>query len=501
MDNNYILAIDQGTTGTRVMLFDKSASEISNSYLEHKQYYPHEGWVEQDPVEIWNNTKRVIVEAIKQAKVDITNIKAIGITNQRETVVAWDKETGKPVYNAIVWQCRRTSSYCSKLQEEGFAEEIRKKTGLVCDPYFSGSKIKWLLDNVPKTKELLNSNRLAIGTIDAWLIYNLTGNHITDFSNASRTLLLDIHHAQWDENLIEILGLPGDIINALPELRPSSDPESYGETDSKLFNNISIPVTGAAGDQQAALFGQNCFTPGMVKNTYGTGNFMLQNTGSDVISSSNGLLSTIAWKIDNKITYALEGSVFISGALLNWLQNGLGILNDVKKTTDIMNNTKTTDGVYFVPAFVGLGAPYWDPYARGTIIGLTQGTTKDHIIRAALESIAYQSEDVMTAMIKDSNKSIPLLRVDGGVTNCSPLLQFQADISQTKVQRPVVKETTALGAAYLSGLAVGYWNDLTDIENNFKIDIEFTPQLSSDKKNELLSKWHEAVDKAKMWAR
>ncbi|MHA1302776.1 MAG: glycerol kinase GlpK [Candidatus Heimdallarchaeaceae archaeon] len=497
---SYILAIDQGTTGTRAMVFNKNGVEIANAYLEHKQYYPQAGWVEHDPLEIWENTKRVIKQAIEQGKLDCKEIAGIGITNQRETVVAWDKETGKPIHNAIVWQCRRTADFCTKLKEEGYSEVFRQKTGLVCDPYFSGSKIHWLLNNVQKAQQLLNENKLAIGTVDAWLIYNLTGEHITDYSNASRTLMLDIKKGEWDTELLELLKLPEDILSALPELRPSSDKETYGETKLDLFST-PIPVSGAAGDQQAALFGQNCFKPGMVKNTYGTGNFMLQNTGEEIVLSENGLLSTIAWKIGDRITYALEGSVFITGALLNWLKNGLGILDDVKKTTSIMEETPDTQGVYLVPAFVGLGAPHWDSYARGLIIGLTQATTRNHIIRAGLESIVYQSQDVLDAMIKDSGKEIPILRVDGGVTNCEPMLQFQADISQTIVQRPKVNETTALGAAYLAGLAVGYWDNLHDIEQNFLIDLEFKPKMNPDKKAKLLDYWHLAVERAKRWVK
>ncbi|MHA1116387.1 MAG: glycerol kinase GlpK [Candidatus Heimdallarchaeum aukensis] len=496
--NNYILAIDQGTTGTRAIIFNKKGLEVSNSYLEHQQIFPNEGWVEHNPEEILKNSLKVIIDAVNKEKIDFSQISAIGITNQRETIVVWDKENGKPLYNAIVWQCRRTANFCEDLRKD-YSELFKEKTGLVLDPYFSGTKIKWLIENVPKVRDKLNSGKLQIGTIDSWLIYNLTGNHVTDYSNASRTLLMNIHKGTWDDELIETIGLPEDIIYALPDIKPSSDKNTYGETKKDLFS-VSIPVSGAAGDQQAALFGQTCFQPGSVKNTYGTGNFLLQNTGEDIVFSKNGLLSTIAWKLDNdNITYALEGSVFITGALLNWLKNKIGILPDVKQTTEVMNRTPTTEGVYLVPAFVGLGAPYWDSFARGIIIGLTQATTSNHIIRAALESIVFQSQDVIDAMKKDSGKDIPVLRVDGGVTNCDPLLQFQSDISQTVVQRPLVKETTALGAAYLAGLAVEYWENLTDIEKNFSIDIEFTPHLDADKKDKMLEKWHEAVKRSKSW--
>ncbi|MHA1866572.1 MAG: glycerol kinase GlpK [Candidatus Heimdallarchaeaceae archaeon] len=496
--NEYILSIDQGTTGTRAIIFNKNGLEVSNAYLEHQQIFPNEGWVEHNPEEILENTLKVIKAAVNKEKLDFSQIAAIGITNQRETIVAWNKENGKPLHNAIVWQCRRTANFCEELRKN-YSDLFRKKTGLVLDPYFSGTKIRWLIDNVPKVKDMLKDGKLHIGTIDSWLIYNLTGSHITDYSNSSRTLLMNIQKGTWDDELIEIIGLPKDIISALPDIKPSSDKNTYGETKKELFT-VSIPVSGAAGDQQAALFGQTCFQPGSVKNTYGTGNFLLQNTGKDIVFSKNGLLSTVAWKIDNnQTTYALEGSVFITGALLNWLKNKIGILPDVKQTTDIMNRTPSTEGIYLVPAFVGLGAPYWDSFARGIIIGLTQATTRDHIIRAGLESIVYQSQDVIDAMKKDSGKDIPVLRVDGGVTNCDPLLQFQSDISQTIVQRPLVKETTALGAAYLAGLAVEYWENLKDIEKNFVIDIEFTPHLDADKKDKMLEKWHKAVKRSKNW--
>jgi len=492
----YVLAIDQGTTGTRAMIFDYKGQEVSKAYLTHRQIYPHAGWVEHNPLEIWDNTQYVVREAVKRANIEASEIVSIGITNQRETVVAWDSNTGQPLYNALVWQCRRTADICDQLKKEGYEETFKEKTGLVLDPYFSGTKIKWLIDNVPKIKEALQHNTLKVGTIDSWIIWKLTGNHVTDLSNASRTLLLNIHKAKWDDELLDILSIPESV---LPELRPSSDKETYGTTSPELLGT-EIPVTGDAGDQQAALFGQNCFEPGEVKNTYGTGNFMLMNTGTKAIRSDTGLLTTIAWKIENEITYALEGSVFITGAVIQWLENGLQILESKDKLTDIMLNLDSTDDVYFVPAFTGLGAPYWDPYARGLIVGITRGTTKDHIIRAALESICYQSEEVFQAMKHDSNRDITILRVDGGVTACDPLLQFQADISSVKVQRPEVSETTALGAAYLSGLAVGFWDSLKDIKSNFQINAEFVPRMPSDKKAKLLKKWREAVKRSKRWA-
>jgi len=492
----YVLSIDQGTTGTRAMIFDHDGHEVSKSYVAHEQIYPKAGWVEHNPLEIWENTKHTIKEALSLAKLEPSALVSIGITNQRETIVAWDSNTGLPLYNAIVWQCRRTAEMCDQLKKDGYEEIFKEKTGLLLDPYFSGTKIRWLLENVPKVKEAQKNGTLKVGTIDSWLIWNLTGKHVTDLSNASRTLLLDIHKSQWDEELLEILSIPAFI---LPELRPSSDKETYGSTKKELLG-VEIPVAGDAGDQQAALFGQNCFEAGQVKNTYGTGNFMLMNTGTRAIKSNTGLLTTIAWKIDNDVYYALEGSVFITGAAIQWLENGLNILESKERLTEVMLKLESTEGVYFVPAFTGLGAPYWDPYARGLIIGITRGTTQDHIIRATLEAICYQSEEVFQAMKKDSNREITILRVDGGVTACDSLLQFQADISGIKVQRPVVNETTALGAAYLAGLATGFWDTLDDIKLNFQISAEFEPNMPSDKKAKMLEKWREAVNRSKSWA-
>jgi len=491
---NLILSIDQGTTGTRSILFNSKGEEVAKSYEEHKQIFPSPGWVEHDPSEVWLKTLKTIRDTVNVAKIEFSEVSGIGITNQRETIVAWDKNTGIPLHNAIVWQCRRTAGMCDELKSSGYAEIFKKKTGLVLDPYFSGTKIKWLIENSEKIKCNLADDSLAVGTIDSWLIYNLTGNHITDYSNASRTLLFNIKTGTWDEELLEILKIPEHI---LPEVRPSSDKETYGDVGS-LFKH-PIPVAGNAGDQQAALFGQNCFDQGEMKNTYGTGNFMLMNTGSDVIHSETGLLTTVAWKIDDTITYALEGSVFITGASIQWLEQGLGILKDKSELTDIMNNHPTTEGVYFVPAFVGLGAPDWDPYARGTIVGLTRGSKREHIIRAALESICYQSEDVFKAMSVDSGVDISTLRVDGGVTKCSPLLQFQADISNVKVQKPAITETTALGAAYLAGLAVGYWENLEDIKRNFLIAQEFLPAMESQEREVLINNWKKAKNRSKNW--
>ena len=488
----FVLSIDQGTTGTRAMIFNHKGEEVSKSYIEHKQIFPHPGWVEHEPEEIWQNTLFVIKDSLSSTNIESTQISSIGITNQRETVVAWNKETNKPLNNAIVWQCRRTADMCDNLKNEGYFEIFNAKTGLVLDPYFSGTKIRWLLENSSKISNI-EQDKLAIGTVDSWLIWNLTGKHITDYSNASRTLLFNIHSGEWDDELLEILKVPKSI---LPEPRPSSDKELYGYTKEKLFG-YAIPVAGCAGDQQAALFGQTCFEVGDVKNTYGTGNFMLMNTGEQAIKSESGLLTTIAWKINNKLTYALEGSVFITGAAIQWLEKGINILGSKEDLTTIMNETPDTEGVFFVPAFVGLGAPYWDGHARGTIVGLTRGSNRNHIIRATLESICYQSEDVFDAMCKDSGTQIKKLRVDGGVTNCSPLLQFQADISNVTVQKPRINETTALGAAYLAGLAVNYWENFEDISRNFQIEQSIEPILSETDREILKRQWKIAVNQTR----
>ena len=485
----FVLSIDQGTTGTRAMIFNHSGEEVSKSYILHKQIFPNPGWVEHNPDEIWRNTLKVVKDAIISANLDPVQICSIGVTNQRETVVAWNKETNTPLHNAIVWQCRRTAEMCDALKNDGFFEVFNSKTGLVIDPYFSGTKIKWLLANSSKVQDQLKNENLAVGTIDSWLIWKLTGKHVTDYSNASRTLLFNIHTGEWDNELLEIMKIPKSI---LPEIRPSSDKNFYGFTK-KQFIGSEIPVAGCAGDQQAALFGQNCFEPGDVKNTYGTGNFMLMNTGNRAIQSKNGLLTTIAWKIDDNLTYALEGSVFITGAAIQWLENGIEILKNKEELTRVMNETPDTQGVFFVPAFVGLGAPYWDSYARGTIVGLTRGTTRDHIIRATVESICFQSEDVFKAMSKDSDTPITVLRVDGGVTKCLPLLQFQADLSNVIVQKPRVNETTALGAAYLAGLAVNYWENLEAIRQNFLIEQTFESTMTSEKRDALKDLWEKAI--------
>ncbi len=491
----FVLSIDQGTTGTRAMVFNKHGEELAKDYVEHEQFYPKPGWVEHHPSEIWEKTKIVMRNALDKAKITSESICSIGITNQRETVVAWNTSTGLPLHKAIVWQCRRTADTCSQLKEEGFSALFTNTTGLVLDPYFSGTKIKWLLDNSSKVQDALKFGNLAVGTIDSWLIWNLTGKNLTDYSNASRTLLFDIHKGLWSEEILEVLDIP---LHILPEVRPSSDKEIYGYSKDGLFES-SIPITGVAGDQQAALFGQTCFKAGSIKNTYGTGNFMLLNTGSKPVKSDSGLLTTIAWKIDSDIQYALEGSVFITGAVIQWLEEGIGILENKSDLENIMNELTNTDGVFFVPAFVGLGAPHWDACARGMIIGLTRGTTRDHLIRAAMESICYQSEDIFELMKKDSGLSIDILRVDGGVTNNSQLLQFQSNISDVTIQKPVVNETTALGAAYLAGLAVDYWTSLDDISQKFQVEKEFHPNMNQDERSLLIQTWKKALERSMNW--
>ena len=492
----FILSIDQGTTGTRAMVFNKNGEEISKDYIEHEQIFPKPGWVEHHPTEIWEKTKVVMKNALTKAKISSEDIASIGIANQRETVVAWNTLTGLPLHNAIVWQCRRTADLCSKLKNDGYSELFTNKTGLVLDPYFSGTKIKWLLENSTKVQSALQNGNLAVGTIDSWLIWNLTGRNITDYSNASRTLLFDIHKGVWDEELLELLNIP---LQILPEVKPSSDKETYGDVKEEIIGT-PIPVAGAAGDQQAALFGQTCFEEGSIKNTYGTGNFMLLNTGKKPIKSESGLLTTIAWKIGENIEYALEGSVFITGAAIQWLEEGISILDDKSELERIMNEVPNTEGVFFVPAFVGLGAPHWDAYARGTIIGLTRGTTKDHIIRAAMESICYQSEDIFELMKNDSGIPIKVVRVDGGVTNTSSLLQFQSDISNVTIQKPVVSETTALGAAYLAGLAIDYWTSLDDISQNFQVEKEYNPSMNQNDRDLKLKTWKRALERSKNWS-
>jgi glycerol kinase len=485
----YILALDQGTTSSRAIIFDKQGSIISIAQKEFKQYFPQPGWVEHDANEIWSSQLSVATEAIVKAGLGVENIAAIGITNQRETTVVWERSTGKPIYNAIVWQDRRTAPFCDELKSKGLDELIKQKTGLVIDSYFSATKIKWILDYVPGAREKADKGELAFGTIDTWLLWNLTKGqvHATDVSNASRTMLCNIHTQQWDGELEKILDVPG---NMLPQIRSSS--EVYGSTQN-ILTAKNIPIAGIAGDQQAALFGQMCTQPGMVKNTYGTGCFMLMNTGEKPVYSNNNLLTTVAWKVNGITHYALEGSVFIAGAVVQWLRDGLGIIRHSAEVEELAKKVKSSEGVYMVPAFTGLGAPHWNPDARGAMFGITRGTTAGHIARAALESIAFQTMDLLKAMEADSGISIKELRVDGGATANDLLMQFQSDILNTQVLRPTVTETTALGAAYLAGLAVGFWNNIEEIQEQWQIDKQFTPVMNANEKESLTKGWEKAV--------
>jgi glycerol kinase len=496
MKGKYILALDQGTTSSRAIVFDKKGQIISKAQKEFTQIFPKPGWVEHDPNEIWSSQAGVAAEATVKAGLNGSNISAIGITNQRETVVVWDKNTGTPVYNAIVWQDRRTSAYCDQLKAEGHETMIRKKTGLVIDAYFSGTKIKWILDNVEGARERAEAGDLICGTIDSWLIWNFTRGkvHVTDVTNASRTLLYNINTLEWDEELLSLLNVPKSM---LPEVKSSS--VVYGETETTLFAH-RIPIAGIAGDQQAALFGQMCIQPGMVKNTYGTGCFMLMNIGEKPLISKNNLLTTIAWSINGKTQYAFEGSIFIGGAVVQWLRDGLGIIRTSEEVEKLAESVKSTEGVYFVPAFAGLGAPYWNQDARGTLFGITRGTTSAHIARAAVESIAYQTMDVLKAMEADADLEIKELRVDGGATVNNALVQFQADILRTQVIRPVTIETTALGAAYLAGLATGYWDNTEEIQDLWQVDQSFTPQLTSEEVENGIQEWKRAIQAIQGWA-
>jgi len=493
--SKYILALDQGTTSSRAIVFDKGGQIISVAQKEFTQIYPKAGWVEHDPMEIWATQIGVANEAIAKAGLTAQDIAAIGITNQRETTVVWDKNTGKPIYNAIVWQCRRTADICDDLRNKGYAEMIRNKTGLVVDAYFSGTKIKWILDNVEGAREKAEKGELLFGNIDTWLIWNLTGGkvHVTDYSNASRTMLYNIYELKWDDEILEILNIPKSM---LPEVKPSSC--VYGYTTVDVIGG-EIPIAGDAGDQQAALFGQGCYREGMAKNTYGTGCFMLMNTGEKPVKSKNGLLTTIAWGVDGKVEYALEGSIFIAGAVIQWLRDELRMIKTAAESEEYATAVEDSNGVYVVPAFVGMGAPYWDMYARGTIVGLTRGAKKEHIIRAALESMAYQTMDVLKAMEEDSGISLSALKVDGGAVANNFLMQFQSDILNVDVYRPRVIETTALGAAYLAGLAVGYWENKEEILNNWAVDRKFEPNMDEEKRAKLVKGWHKAVKRALEW--
>jgi len=488
----YILSFDQGTTSSRAIIFNKTGSIIASAQKEFTQIFPQPGWVEHDANEIWSTQIGVAAEAVSKAGLGVKEIAAIGITNQRETTVVWDKTTGQPIHNAIVWQDRRTADYCDSLKAEGHADSIQQKTGLIIDAYFSATKLKWILDNVEGARDKAEKGDLLFGTIDSWLVWKLTNGlvHVTDVSNASRTMLFNIHTLNWDTDLLQLFNIP---VAVLPEVKSSS--EIYGHTQHMLAAH-SIPIAGIAGDQQAALFGQQCTHPGMVKNTYGTGCFMLMNTGTLPVTSKNNLLTTIAWQINGVTEYALEGSVFIAGAVVQWLRDGLKIIRTAAEVETLASSVLTTDGVYIVPAFAGLGAPYWNQHARGTIVGITRGTTNCHIARAALESIAYQTMDLLKAMEADSGISIKELRVDGGATANNLLMQFQSDLLQTKVIRPITIETTALGAAYLAGLAVGYWWDTNEIQELWQQESTFIPLMSIDKKNELAAGWSKAVGAA-----
>lgn len=490
--DKYIMALDLGTTSCRCIIFDKNGRICSAAQKEFTQYFPQPGWVEHDAEEIWATQTGLMYEAMSKIDITINEIAGIGITNQRETTVLWDKETGRPVHKAIVWQCRRTAGYCDELKKLGMAEFFRSKTGLVLDAYFSATKLRWLLDNAIGAREPAEKGELLFGTVDSWIIWKLTGGkvHVTDYSNASRTMLFNIHTLKWDEEILRVLKIPQQI---LPEVKPSS--HVYGYTDSKLFGR-EVPIAGAGGDQQCALFGQTCFERGEVKNTYGTGGFMLMNTGTAPVNSHNGLVTTIAWGVDDKVEYALEGSIFVAGAAVQWLRDELGLIRDAAESEVLAKSVPDANGCYVVPAFVGLGAPYWDQYARGAVVGLTRGVNRNHIVRATLESIAYQVNDVLTAMQEDSGMSITSLRVDGGACDNDFLMQFQADILNTSVVRPYCIETTAMGAAYLAGLAVGYWRSKEEILANHVIAAEFKPQMGQAKRENLLQGWHNAVKAA-----
>ena len=498
MAGKFIMALDQGTTSSRCIIYDRTGQQISVCQKEFRQIYPQAGWVEHDPVEIWQTQLEVAREAMRKIFAGPEDIDAIGITNQRETTIVWDKETGRPVYNAIVWQCRRTAGFCDELKkEEGLAGSWREKTGLLIDAYFSATKLRWILDHVGGAKERAARGELLFGTVETWLIWKLTGGrvHVTDYSNASRTMMFNIRDFYWDQEILQKLEIPQVM---LPEARPSS--EVYGETDAELFGQ-PIPIAGAAGDQQAALFGQACFEEGQAKNTYGTGGFMLVNTGDRIVPSKNGLLNTIAWGLDGRVKYALEGSVFVSGATIQWLRDEMQFVQKASESEAIATSIADSDGVYLVPAFTGLGAPHWSMYARGTLFGMTRGTGRAQIVRAGLESIAYQSRDLFEAMVQDIGERPASLRVDGGATANNFLMQFQADIAGIAIQRPAVLETTALGVALLAGLAVGVYNDLNQTADGWHVERKFVPAMDAERREELLHGWKRAVDAVLYWAR
>ncbi len=493
MTEKYIMALDQGTTSTRAILFDKRGKIFHTAQQEFTQYFPKSGWVEHNADEIWSSILAVIAGVLSEKNIVAEQIEGIGITNQRETTVVWDKKSGKPIYNAIVWQSRQTAEICRELKESGYNDLFRDKTGLLIDAYFSGTKVKWILDNVKGAREKAERGDLLFGTIDTWIVWKLSGGkrHVTDYSNASRTLMYNIHELKWDEELLSILGVPASM---LPEVRPSS--EIYAHTENSHFFGHAAPIAGIAGDQQAALFGQACFESGMVKNTYGTGCFMLMNTGEKAVKSEHGLLTTIAWGIDGKVEYALEGSIFVAGSAIQWLRDGLRMFRNSSESEEYAKRVESTEGVYVVPAFVGLGTPYWDSDVRGAIFGLTRGTEKEHLIRATLESLAYQTKDVLDAMEADSEISLKMLRVDGGAVENDFLMQFQADLLNVPVERPLISETTALGAAYLAGLAVGFWTDRSEITAHWNLDRPFEPKMEQQKREDLYAGWQKAVNAA-----
>lgn len=495
--SKYVMALDAGTTSNRCILFNEKGEIVSLAQKEFTQYFPKSGWVEHDAAEIWLTQYSVASEALAKADAKAEDIAAIGITNQRETTIVWDKETGEPIYHAIVWQDRRTADYCESLVSKGLTDTYRQKTGLVIDPYFSATKIRWLLENVPGARQKAEEGKLLFGTVETWLIWKLTGGsvHITDYSNASRTMLFNIVDLKWDDDILRELNIPECM---LPEVRPSS--EVYAKTMPDLFGG-EITIAGAAGDQQAALFGQTCFNAGQAKNTYGTGCFLLMNTGEKPVFSKSGLVTTIAWGIDGKVEYALEGSIFVAGSAIQWLRDELRFMDSASDSEFFASKVKDTCGCYVVPAFTGLGAPYWDPYARGAIVGLSRGVNKYHVIRATLESLAYQTYDVLTAMENDSGMKLSKLNVDGGASANNLLMQMQADIIQTEVNRPKCVETTAAGAAYLAGLAVGYWKSKDDVLTNISIEKTFKPEISREKQEKKISKWHKAVEHARDWER
>ncbi|WP_263262792.1 glycerol kinase GlpK [Pseudomonas sp. RIT-PI-S] len=490
-DKNYIIALDQGTTSSRAIIFDRNANVVCSAQREFAQHYPQPGWVEHDPMEIFATQSATMVEALAQAGISHAQVAALGITNQRETVVVWDKESGRPIHNAIVWQCRRSTEICEQLKRDGFEDYVRETTGLVIDPYFSGTKVKWILDHVEGSRERARRGELLFGTIDTWLIWKFTGGkeHVTDYTNASRTLMFNIHSLQWDKRMLEVLDIPEQM---LPKVRSSS--EVYGHTKS------GIAIAGIAGDQQAALFGQMCVEPGQAKNTYGTGCFLLMNTGDKAVASNHGLLTTLACGPHGEVAYALEGAVFNGGSTVQWLRDELKVVNDALDTEYFANKVKDSNGVYLVPAFTGLGAPYWDPYARGALFGLTRGVKADHVIRAALESIAYQTRDVLDAMQQDAGERLSTLRVDGGAVANNFLMQFQADILGTPVERPQMRETTALGAAYLAGLASGFWSSLDELRNKAVIERQFTPLVDEAQRQAMYAGWQKAVERTRGWA-